>query len=948
MAQRRGLRSRRAVGGHPRLKTMKRTKPAVPEKPDLRAQAERALHAKSKTRSTKSPPDMLQLVHELKVQQVELEVQNEKLRRSQLALQTARDRYAELYNFTPAGHLTLDRKGVIQEANLQAGVLLGIPRGELIRQNLITFIAPSDHAVFGRHWLDVFRTKKKESCNLHLRTSADGAPLVLHLESQAFSDGTGKLEYCRTAFFDITKLERTGEERDRLAISWRLLLDSTGEGIYGIDSEGRCTFVNKTAAQLLGYKPDEILGKPIHDLVHHHRADGTPYPIEECQTISGYRTGQGQHVEGEVFWRRDDTAFPVSYSSYPIIEGGALTGAVVLFADLTEHQRTEKRFQELMEAAPDAHVIVNKTGEIVLVNSQTEKLFGYGRHELIGQPIEILVPERLRGNHAGHRAGFMANPQARSMGAGKELFARRKDSSEFPTEISLNSLESDQGRLVIAAIRDLTERKQAEKALWESEQRFRELVDLLPIAVYVCDRDGVITQFNRHCVTLWGRAPRCGDPQERFNGAHKIYLPDGIPLSHEDLPIAQVLRQIIPQQNRELVIERPNGSRITVLVNPIPLWNKEREIIGAVNCMVDITDRKRMELRLTKTQEEFISFMDNLPGFAWMKDEDGRYAFMNEYFNESFHINPAACRGKSDLEIFPRDTAEQFIENDQGVKKSGQVLQTIESFRLDDGIHYGLVRKFPIVNKETGASGVGGISIDITERVRAEEQLMETLDRVRTLSHRLDTVREEERGQIARDLHDELGVRLSCLKLDLSSLHTMVEGTLFPRVRMKEKIQSMTDQVDQTIAEIQKLVSQLRPGILDDLGLVAAIEWKCQDFERRQGIPCLFKTTLEELTLEPSRATAAFRITQEALTNVMRHAKATAVRVQMAVANGSLILEVEDDGEGIGPEKVADATSLGLMGMRERARSLGGQLEIAGYPGRGTTVRLRMPCSTRE
>src|SRR5262249_52983709 len=152
----------------------------------------------------------------------------------------------------------------------------------------------------------------------------------------------------RTALFDITEQKNVAEERNRLASGWRLLLDSTGEGICGVDREGRFTFINKAGTEMLGSKPEELLGKSMHELVHHSRPDGSPYPSKDSLD-SAFRKGETQHVENEVFWRRDGTAFPVAYSSYPLIERGTITGAVVVFANVAERKRTEKQLQDTLD-----------------------------------------------------------------------------------------------------------------------------------------------------------------------------------------------------------------------------------------------------------------------------------------------------------------------------------------------------------------------------------------------------------------------------------------------------------------------------------------------------------------------------------------------------------------------------------------------------------------------
>jgi signal transduction histidine kinase len=241
--------------------------------------------------------------------------------------------------------------------------------------------------------------------------------------------------------------------------------------------------------------------------------------------------------------------------------------------------------------------------------------------------------------------------------------------------------------------------------------------------------------------------------------------------------------------------------------------------------------------------------------------------------------------------------------------------------------------------------GYEGTVEHITERKLAEARLRTTLDEVRTLSGRLTKVQEEERTRIARELHDELGVGLTCLKIDLSRLHTMVSEGAGAGARKKagDKIRSMVEQIDTTIASVQRLVTELRPAILDDLGLVAAVEWQCQDFQKRTGIPCICVTSPDDIAMEPERATALFRICQEALTNTARHAQATAVTIKLESRSNSLQLVVADNGVGIPDTKLSNRQSRGLIGMKERVALFGGEITIQGHPGKGTTVTACLP-----
>ena len=227
-----------------------------------------------------------------------------------------------------------------------------------------------------------------------------------------------------------------------------------------------------------------------------------------------------------------------------------------------------------------------------------------------------------------------------------------------------------------------------------------------------------------------------------------------------------------------------------------------------------------------------------------------------------------------------------------------------------------------------------------TERTRAGEELRRSQEELRTLAARLQAVREEERARLAREIHDELSGSLTTLKMDLSLLP---DRAAKDRNLFLEKLTSMSVLIDDTLARVHKIVTELRPVVLDKVGLVAAIEWQASEFQERLGIACETHLPAEEILSDSDRSTAVFRILQEALTNVMRHANATKVVVDLRSEAESLILSVRDNGKGIDPKVIYAHNSTGLLGMRERALSLGGVTRITTLPEGGTLVSVRIP-----
>jgi len=234
----------------------------------------------------------------------------------------------------------------------------------------------------------------------------------------------------------------------------------------------------------------------------------------------------------------------------------------------------------------------------------------------------------------------------------------------------------------------------------------------------------------------------------------------------------------------------------------------------------------------------------------------------------------------------------------------------------------------PIRNGRGRVVGASTIARDITERERTQEHL-------RPLAARLQNAREDEAIRIARELHDELGRCLTTIKMDATLMERELSAQLSPEIAgvLHEKTRRMALAIDETVRTVRRLCTELRPGILDDLGLVAAVEWQAKDFQERSGVLCVLTLPEDDLQVSRDQGTALFRIFQEILTNVARHARATKVWVQLAEEKGKVVLEVEDNGVGISPGQLGQVRTLGLLGMRERATVFGGQVELSGAPG---------------
>ena len=716
-------------------------------------------------------------------------------------------------------------------------------------------------------------------------------------------------------------------------------LDIAGVMLMALDRDGRVTLMNKKGYAVLGYEEGELVGA-------HWITVCLPARVRDEMELAWQKAMSGEHerveyYESPVLTKQGEERLVAWHHAFMKDDAGTVTGILTSGEDITEREEaqdalreSEARCRSLFENSLEAILLTSPDGTIWAANPEACHLFGWKGEDL------VRIGRRGIVDVTDPRLGFALRESERAGKARAEATFIRKDGTRFEGAVSsanFNDRNGDPRTSMI--IRDITGPERAMERLREYEKVVEGSQDLI-------------------CVMDHGyRYLLVNDTFAKYRGMSKEHI---IGRTCAELVGTDIFEQRIrknldrslegePLQYEMKFIYPELGERdIIVSYFPIEGTGGVREVVTIIR---DITERIKSREAHQESEEKF--------GLLFEKSVDPVLLMDG---NTYIDCNEAALRlmgcsakdqivGLSPLDISPQYQPDGRLSSEkmkelrdaalpEGVKRFEWMWRTFsgEEFWVDVSQTVIPVKGKPIMYTAWR---------DIRERKRAEEALRESEDRLRALAACLQAVREKERARVAREIHDELGQALACMKIDLWEIKQDSSSDRVDKDAVLLKIEGLLRFIDATVDTVRRIASDLRPAILDDLGLVPAIEWQLSDFQRRTGMICEFRKP-RSLVIDKDCSGVLFRVFQESLTNIVRHSEAKKVEITLRKTKAELVLAIRDNGKGIPESEVSNRASLGILGMRERVLPFDGHIQISGKPGKGTRVTVRIPLPGRR
>lgn len=710
---------------------------------------------------------------------------------------------------------------------------------------------------------------------------------------------------------------------------YKRLIERAREAVIISCADGSLTYANEAAARMFGCcNASELLKKSAFEL--HANPGQRELLLKELNEKGFFEDRDVNYIKqdgsGDVFTAlvcctafRNEQGELIHYESF-------LTDITVIKSCENALNVSRNYLDAIFLNSPIGLAIGTPDGRFVILNPAAEKILGYSLAELQTLSVkDITHPEDFEKD----LALYLEVIEGRRHSYCIEKRYIRKDGKTIRALFGVTMIRDESGinQFAVATIEDITEAKAAEAILADSENRFRALFEEAPLGYQSLDSEGRILTVNKAWLDLLG-----------YHKQEVIGKWFGNFLAPYEIPDFRQRFSAFIKRGKVAVetdMVHRDGSTLVVHVDGRTATDSSGNFKQTHCILHNITERKRMQDELKQSEERFRR-LSEASFEALVIHKNGIIRQGNGRFFRMLGYRPEELIGKDILTTLIPEASRRQLSSFMYVPGNGP----FEAFFMNKcgcGIPVEVrVQEMVIHDEKVNVMAI----LDVSKRRQFETDLLKSRDEVVKLAMHVESIREKERAKIAADLHDDLGQRLTAIHLELAGLKKRMERH---SPQLKDKINTISSMVVTSIETIQALTAELRPGILDDLGLIAAIEWQLNELEKRTGISFSFTHSSDELKIPKELGVHLFRVVQEALTNIIRHSDAARASVELRSNNGILSMKIEDDGRGITKDRISDSFSLGIIGMRERVRSCGGTFSISGSEMSGTIIKISIP-----
>ncbi|MEI6277071.1 MAG: PAS domain S-box protein [Prolixibacteraceae bacterium] len=755
----------------------------------------------------------------------------------------------------------------------------------------------------------------------------NGTVVWVDISTALYRDITGLPKYLISSVIDISKQKLADEIIKKNDKILRLFIQHSPAAIAMFDLDMK--YLVTSHRFLIDYEVDEtnIIGRSHYEVF-------PEIPQYWKDIHKACLAGSTERCEEDLFLRRSGKLDWIKWEICPWFETDNQIGGIILFSEvITDRKLAEDRLKtstqltkDIIDNSPSLFYLVDSEGKFLLVNHKLETILGIQGEKLIGNTWNSFLPKDIADQQRANDFIVIESKQSLTFeeenieADGKHIYLTQK----FPLFDTAGKVYAVGGIST-----DITENKKAADNQRINEAKWHNLFEILPLGVSILDSNNHVIDFNpalSQILDISEEGLLKGDYAKR-----NYFRTDLTKMSAEEFPSIRSVKENKIIRDVMIGVQKEDKTVIWTNVSAAPL----PAINGAVTVTIDITERKMAEEELLRSEEKWKSLVSNSPDFIALLDREGRYLFLNHY-SEGFSEKDVL--GKKSFDNISTESGEIFRAAFEKCILE-MTNQEIEYGAMGDHKETRMYESslVPFLAKGNEIN-ILVVARDITERKKSEQDVRKSKEQLTQLYKHLSEVREEERTNIAREIHDDLGQSLAGLKLDLIGMIDDIKDNALS----KQKVDKAISLVDSTIKTVQKLTSELRPQMLDELGLASAIEWQSHEFRKRTGIKCRLKLVdIDDLT--DKVAISLFRIFQASLTNIMLHAKAKSVSVKLGIKGGKLQLIVKDDGRGITPEQLNSSKSFGIIGMRERVNQINGKIEFRTKENSGTEIKVTVP-----